>query len=197
MNFLKINRGMGKKKSFGFTIVELMVVIMIIAILAIVGLPALNSVLISGRVEPTANDLRIGIANMRKNFSVGSTPYSTLGTGAASTAVFANMMRGPATALNITGSGSTTTLQHSLGATNSQITVAQSTLVTAGDSFSITVPDANAAACPDLAAIMGRAVDQISINGTTVKANGGTYNSTVAANACKDGDSNSFVFTVR
>ena len=185
------------KKQKGFSIIELITVVAITAILGMLAVPAINSYIISGKVEPTANDLRLGIAGMRKNFSDGSAPYSSLGTGAAATAVFANQIRGAATTLSITGSGSSSTIQHGLGATGSQVTIASTTLATAGDAYNITLPTTNNAACPDMAAQMARSAEVITINGTSVKAVGGTYNGATAANLCTEGDTNTFVFTMR
>lgn len=181
----------------GFTFIELLIVLAVVAILAVIGIPSIQSTIISGKVEPTANDLRIGIASMRKNFNTGSAPYATLGSGATSTAVFANMIRGPGSTLTVAGTGNASTVQHTIGAAGAQVTVASDTLASAGDSFSITVPNANVAACPDLSAMMSRTSDRITLNGTVVKAINGNYDSSAAANACTSGDTNTFVFTVR
>lgn len=184
-------------KQGGFSLVELILVLAIGAILAVLGIPLINSYIIAGKVEPTVNDLRAGIASMRKNFTNGTTPYATLGTGAAATAAFANQIRGSAMALTITGEGNAATIQHGIGATGSQVTVASATITTAGDAYTITLPTVNVAACPDLAALMARTAEAISINGTVVKPVDGEYNGSAAANLCTDADTNTFVFTMR
>lgn len=175
----------------------MIVVMAIAAILAIIGIPMLQNYVIQGKVEPTANDLRNGAAAMRKNFNAGGAPYSTLGTGATANAVFANNLRGSATALQVVGTGATTTLQHTIGAAGAAVTVAQTTIATAGDAYTITMPSVNAAACPDMAAIMARTAEVITINGTSVKANGANYDGAKASNLCTDGDTNTFVYTMR
>lgn len=194
MKSIRIKKNGAQK---GFTLVEMIIVMAITAILAIIGIPYLQNYIIQGKVEPTANDLRNGAAAMRKNFNVGATPYSTLGTGATATAVFANNLRGAATAMSVGGAGATATLSHGIGAAGSAITIASSTLSTAGDSYTITMPTVNSAACPDMAAIMARTAEVITINGTSVKANGAAYDGGKASNLCTDGDTNTFVFTLR
>lgn len=187
-----------KQSQRGFTIVELLVVLAIIALLAIFGLPAARGMIIGGKVEPTASDVNKIVTKMRANFAgQGSTPYTNLGAAAAATANFANTSRGLASSITVTGAGATATAQHDLGATGSQIGVAQGTITTAGDSFTVTFPTANEAACPGLAAQLSRAAEVITINGTAVKAAGGTYNGGTAQNLCTAGDTNAFVFTFR
>ena len=182
----------------GFTIVELLIVLAIIAFLAIIGVPWVRNIMISGQVEPTANDVQKVVAAMRQNFSgQGNTPYTNLGAPAAATANFANTAAGIASSLTVTGSGATATVQHGLGATGSQVSVASSAITTAGDSFTVTFPTVNMAACPGLANQLSKAAEVITINGTSVKAAGGTYNGGTAQNLCTAGDTNAFVFTFR
>jgi prepilin-type N-terminal cleavage/methylation domain-containing protein len=198
MNFRNTSRT-SKKKSLGFTLVELIIVIAIGALLAIFGLPAMRGMLVSGKVEPTASDVNAAVASLRGNFTgQGVTPYTNLGTGAAATATFANTARGRTSALTVsTTAGAGATIQHDLGATGSQIAVASSTITTAGDSFTVTLPTVNEAACPGLAAQLSKSAELITVNGTTAKAVGGTYNGGTAQNACTAGDTNTFVFTFR
>ncbi len=186
------------KKSRGFTLIELIVVLAIGALLALLGVPFARSIIISGKVEPTANDINKTVTAIRGNFAgQGVTPYLNLGSNAAATAVFANTSRGLASALNVTGTGATATVQHDLGETGSQVTVASATVSVAGDSFAVTLPNVNDAACPGLATQLSRAAEVITVNGTPVKALGGSYNGGTSQNACTAGDSNTFVFTFR
>jgi len=186
------------KKAKGFTLVELIVVIAIGALLALFAVPYARGIIINGKVEPTANDVNKTVTSMRGNFAgQGVTPYTNLGSGAAATAIFANTARGLSSSLTVTGSGATATVQHDLGETGAQISVASSTITTAGDSFTVSLPLVNVAACPGLAAQLSRVAEVIAINGTAVKASGGTYNGGTAQNACTDGDTNTFDFTFR
>lgn len=183
----------------GFTLVELTLVIAIIGILVAFATPFVRGLLIEGRVDPTAQDI-IKITNSMRAAaaSTGSnTPYTNLGAPAAATAVFANTGRGKANTITIAGTGNTATAQHQLGATGAQITVAQATITTLGDSFTVTLPTVNEAACPGLATQLSKVAEAITINGTSVKAVGGRYNGAAAQNACTAGDNNTYVFAFR
>lgn len=196
MNF--VNPTSKSRAQRGFTLVELMVVLLIIALLALVGIPAARGMIIGGKVEPTASDINKVVTKMRSNFAgQGNTPYNNLGAAAAATANFANTARGLASALTITGTGATATVQHEIGATGAQIGVAPATITTLGDSFTVTVNDVHHAGCPGLAAQLSKSAEVISVNGTAVKPAGGNYNGGTAQNACNDGDVNDFVFTFR
>jgi type IV pilus assembly protein PilA len=182
-----------QKVQKGFTIVELLIVLGIIAVLAVVATPFARDIIISGKTEPTATDVSKLASAIRANFSgQGATPYTGV-----TTAVLANTGRGLVSAMTVTGAGATATLQHDIGATSSQVTAASGTITTAGDSFTVTFPTVNAAACPGLASQLSRVAEVITINATAVKAAGAVYNGATAQNACTAGDTNAFVFTFR
>jgi type IV pilus assembly protein PilA len=182
----------------GFTMIELIVVIAIMALLSILAIPFARGVIIDGKVGPTGADISKIATKIRTNMAgQGTTPYVGLGATGPATAVFANTARSLASTLTVTGAGTTATLTHDLGATGSQVTVAQGTITTAGDSFDVTLPTVNESACPSLASQLSKATEVITINGTSVKAAGGTYDGGKAQNLCKVGDDNTFVFTFR
>ena len=183
----------------GFSLIELGVVLVIISILGLYLVPRFNAYLIGGRVDPTVKDVTAVVNAMRGAAAAtgGNTPYTSLGATAAATAVFANTARDRASALTVAGAGATATVQHQLGATGSEIAVAQATITAAGDAFSVTFPTTSKSACPGLATQLSKSVEVITINGTNVKAAGGAYNGGAAENACTAGDTNTFVFTIR
>lgn len=187
------------KRQKGFTLVELIIVVAIIALLSLLGIPFVRDFIIEGKVQPTGSDVTKIVTKIRANMSgSGANPYVALGAPAAATAVFANTARGLAGSLNVAGAGAASTVQHDIGRANSQITVAQANLGGgAGDAFAVTFPTVNKAACPGLATQMSRSAEVITINGTVAKANGGVYNGATAQNACTPGDTNAYVFTFR
>lgn len=182
----------------GFTLVELLVVLAIIAVLAIFGIPFARGIITGGKVDPTASDISKTVAKLRANFAgQGNTPYVNLGAAGPATGVFANTARGLTSALTVTGAGATSTIQHDIGATGSQIGVAQGTITVVGDSFTVTLPTVNEAACPGLASQLSKSAEVITVNGVVAKAVGAIYNGGTAQNACTAGDTNAFVFTFR
>jgi type IV pilus assembly protein PilA len=181
------------RKSKGFTIVELLFVLMIIAVLAILGIPIARGMIIGGKVEPTASDINKVVAKIRTNFTgQGATPY-----GSIDTSVFANTARTMATSLNVTGAGATADVTHELGATGATIVVAPSTITTANDSYTITLNTVDDAGCA-IGAQMGKSAEVVTLNTITVKANAtSNYNGAAAQTACTSGETNTFVFTFR
>jgi prepilin-type N-terminal cleavage/methylation domain-containing protein len=186
------------KRQKGFTMVELIIVVSVIALLSLLGIPFVRDFIVEGKVQPTGNDLNKIVTKIRANASgSGAAPYLVLGAPAAATAVFANTARGLAVSMTVAGAGATATVQHDIGAAGSLIGVAQGNLGAAGDSFVVTFPTVNKAACPGLATQVSRTAEVIAINGTVVKANGGQYNGATAQNVCTAADTNTFAFTFR
>lgn len=186
------------KRQKGFTLVELIIVVAIIALLSLLGIPFVRDFIVEGKVQPTGSDVTKIVTKIRSNMSgSGAAPYVALGAPADATAMFANTARGMASSMTVAGAGNASTVQHDIGAAGSQITVAQANLGAAGDSFSVTFPTVNKAACPGLATQVSRSAEVITINGVVVKANGGVYNGATAQNACTPDDTNAFVFTFR
>lgn len=191
----KTSKQTNLKKQRGFTLIELSIVLLIIAVLGALGYPKIRTFLISGKTKPTADDITLAVTRIRANAEgTGNTPYASVATN-----TIANTLRDRTNALTVTGVGNAATLQHKLGATGSQVTAAPATITTAGDSFTLTLPTVNSGACPELATSLQNSAEIISINGTVVKSNPGStlYNGQTAAAACTADDTNSYVFTFR
>lgn len=178
----------------GFTLVELLFVIAVVGILSALATPFVRELLIEGRVDPVAEDIAKVVNSMRASATASGiiNPYTNLGAPAVATAAFANTALGKAQALTVNGVNAAATVQHPLGVSNSQITVAQ---LAPGAQFTVTLPTVNKAACPNLATALNRAAVAISINAVVVKAAGGQYNGAAGQNACTAGDTNTFIFT--
>lgn len=187
-------KSLGNKQK-GFTFIELTVVLLIIAVLALLSYPLVRAFLIEGRVKPTADDIVAAVTRVRANAEgTGSTPYLNV-----STATFANTLRDRSVALSVIGVGAAATLEHRLGATGANVTAAPATITSAGDAFDVQLVTVNSAACPGFATSVQNNPEIITINGTVVKSipAGVAYNGQNAQNACTPDDTNTFVFTFR
>lgn len=184
-------------KQHGFSLMDFMIWVAIVAVVAAFAWPFINGLIIESRTQSTAKDIMSTVGAMQAaGSSAGTTtPYNNLGSSTAATAAFANASNGRATTLQVNGTGAGATVQHNLGASGSQITVASAANPTAGDSFDVTVPTANKAACPALANTLAKSSVSIKINGTFVKQGNGAYDGLTAQNLCTSGDTNTFVFT--
>jgi type IV pilus assembly protein PilA len=101
--------------------------------------------------------------------------------------------------MTVSGTGTTATMSHGLGATGAAVTAAPATITTTGDAWTTTLNTVNAAACPGLAASLRTAAEIISINGQVVHSIPAStaFNGQTAQNFCTDDDTNTFVFTFR
>lgn len=182
-------------KQRGFTFVELTVVLIIIAVLALLAYPRVRAFLIEGRVKPTVDDTVSAVTRIRANAEgTGATPYSLV-----TTSTVANTLRDRSVALTVAGVGAAATVTHKLGATGSNVTAASATITAAGDAFDVTFPTTNSAACPSLATSLQNNAEIITINGVVVKSNPAAvaFNGQTAQDACTPDDTNAFVFTFR
>jgi len=186
-----------KKKQEGNYLLSIGIGIMILGILAVWGIPKIQDYIVEGAIPSVAEEAQRFIARVQvSNSGSGTTPYAGL-----TQAYFARSVRGTSLQVGtIAGEGiGGTVVRHGLGGGNNG-TVAISTT---GDSFALTFSSVNAAACPGLATALQRTVDDISINGKTVKITdtdktvSAGYVAGAAAAQCADGDTNTFVFTIR
>lgn len=179
----------------GFTLIEVIIVGVIVAIVSIWSLPRINGFLIERKVDPTVKDIAQAVMRIRANAEgSGPTPYASM-----SSAALANTLRDRTTVMAIEGAGADATVTHQLGATAAAVSAAPATITTAGDAWTITVPTVNVAACPGLAAALRTTAQIITINGNVVHSipAGTAFNGQTAQNFCTAGDTNTYVFTLR
>ncbi|NWD56719.1 prepilin-type cleavage/methylation domain-containing protein [Pseudomonas veronii] len=186
-----------KKKQEGNYLLSIGIGIMILGILAVWGIPKIQDYIVEGAIPSVAEESQRFIARVQvSNSGSGTTPYTGL-----TQAYFARSVRGTSLQVGtIAGEGTGgTVVRHGLGGGNNGTVV----ISTTGDSFALTFNSVNAAACPGLATALQRTVDDISINGKTVKITdtdktvSAGYVAGAAATQCGDGDTNTFVFTIR
>lgn len=184
----------------GFSLIEIGVVTLILALLATIGIPAVKGFIIEARVPAVANELQRFMTRtkiMGEGDSI--TPYASIDNAK-------NLA--PALKESSVFKVNNTTVAHRLGGTGSGTS---GTMVLApaalgggstGSAFSLTLTNVNDKACPTLASIMNAVSETISVNGTVAKALGtnnapGSFNPVTAQDLCVAGDSNTFVFATR
>lgn len=182
------------RREDGFTVLEVMVVLMVVGIIVLALTPRMNAFLITGKVEPTAKEINAAAAKMRVLFARGGSTalYDTI-----DNAAFALAARPIAVALKVDGDGAATTIRHLVGAPTAFVTVAPSCTAGVCSAFSVTIADVNQEAC-----FMGnqfiRTAYQIQLNSTVIKASeAAAFDASGAQTACLPGDSNNLVVTFR
>ncbi|WP_219096233.1 type 4 pilus major pilin [Pseudomonas sp. UMAB-40] len=186
-----------KKKQEGNYLLNIGIGILIAGILAVWGIPKIMDYLVEGAIPSVAEESQRFIARTQvSNSGNGTTPYVGL-----TQASFARSVRGTSLQVGtIAGEGTGgTVVRHGLGGGNNGTVV----ISTTGDTFTLTFNSVNQAACPGLATSLQRSVDNITINGKTVKVTdvdktvSAGYVAGTAMAQCIDGDLNTFAFTVR
>jgi len=190
----------------GFSLVEVSIVTAIVLLIAIAGIPAINSYVIENKVPRVGEELQRFVARMKANAQgAGTAPYRLIDTGS-----LANALRS-SSVVTVSGEGAAAVVAHGLGGSG---TAGSGTIVLgpaavgeggSGSGFSLTLDDVNEAACPSLASVMQRVSDIITVAGrsgaVTVKdavaVPAVPYDPILADAQCAEGDSNTFVFTVR
>lgn len=176
----------------GFTLVELLIVLAIVAVLAIIGLPKIQEIMIEGRAPEVAKALQAAMTKAGTNRQAGG-DWST-----ASNSELANILEGNTTVYATTGA--TANVKHDLNTDErGDITLAPGTIAAANDSGSLTVAKVNVGACPILANSLQKIAHIITVNGTTIKnsTNGTAYSGGKAQEACVKGNGNAIVATFR
>ena len=190
----------------GFSLIEISIVTAIIMLIAIVGIPAVQSYVIENKVPRVAEEIQRFVARVKANtHGFGATPYAGIDVG-----TLANALR-TSSVVAVTGQGTAATIAHGLGGAGNSgkgvILVAPHALAggAGGSAFTVTFTNVNQAACPGLASILQRIAEVVSIAGQagpmvvkdTSFEPGTAYNAMLADAQCATGDRNTFTFTVR
>lgn len=187
----------GKKSQQGNYLLSIGMGIMVMAILAVWGVPKIKDYLIEGAIPSVAEETQRFIAKVKINSAgSGTDPFTGL-----DQEYFARAVRGGSLQVgDVSGQGTGgEVVRHGLGGGSAGTIEISET----GDSFALTFENVNQAACPSLATALQRTVDDISINGTAVKTTDDDMNvelayiASTAASACSDGDVNEFIFTIK
>jgi prepilin-type N-terminal cleavage/methylation domain-containing protein len=189
------------RRQRGFTLIELSIVALILLVLAVVGVPSIQSLLIENRAPAAARDLQsaaVKIRQVRAANGAIATPY----TGIA-IAELGSMLRGSSYEVTPAAPAAATAIAHSIGSGDAtpSVTIAAGTLAIAGDSFTVSLADVARAACASFASTFARQAEVIAItpagggSAATVKAAGGTFSAQAAQTTCAD--SNTIALTFR
>ena len=200
-----LDRAQPKAAQRGFSLIEISIVTTIVMLIAIVGIPSIQSYVVESKVPRVAEELQRFVARMKATTQgFGVAPYAGIDTG-----VLANALRTSSVVL-VSGVGSGARVLHGLGGSSSgkggvhlepyAMPGGQS-----GTAFALTLRDVNQAACPGLAAILQRIAEYVTItgiNGPVVVKNAMmdpvmSYNPLLADAQCAAGDNNVFTFVVR
>src|SRR5690606_16817484 len=188
-----------RRRQSGFSLVEVSIVTAIVLLIAIIGIPAIGAYVIENKVPKVGEELQRYVARIKTNAQgSGAVPYADLDTGS-----LANALR-DSSVVSVSGTGAAAVVAHGLGGSgtgsNGVISIAPASIAAsgAGSGFPTTLPNANNAACPGLAAVTQRMSDIISIEGrggaAIVKDNIPVprvpYSASAAEAQCAEGDSN-------
>lgn len=175
----------------GFSLIEVSIVTAIVLLLAIIGVPAIGGYVVENKVPKVGEELARFVLQTKVNGPNGSTtPYAGI-----SIDHFANLVS-DSSIFTVDASGGQKKVYHGLG-NKGEVKIAEAT---AGAAFTVTLDKVNNAACPSIASVMQRIVEEITVDGssgsTTVKSSTVGYNALTVEAACSKGDVNTFAFTV-
>jgi prepilin-type N-terminal cleavage/methylation domain-containing protein len=176
----------------GFTLGELLLVLVIIGVLAVIAFRSVQPIIISGRVEATATDTNNAVQRIisAANSGAAGTAINYSGINTATFAPFlasSNMFRVNAGVIT-----------HRLSTGTAPLLTVASALTNAA--IELTFAQVHDAACVDLASLLQTAAVIVTINGATAvkdstAATAVPFNGVTAATQCRVGSTNALVFT--
>jgi type IV pilus assembly protein PilA len=176
----------------GFTLIELGVVTVLLVIALIFLFPFFKQLIDESKTPAAAGDMQKISAKILANHSGGNTAYTT-----STSAEIAGAAAGMSSIYKTIGSGSTATVEHNFGASGASVTFGPATITNTDDAGLITINDASKGTCPGLPSALQKVAQVMTVNGTSVKAAGGTYDAAAASAACVSGDENDYTITIR
>lgn len=174
-----------RKAGQGFTLIEFMIVMGLIAVLAAIGLPAFNERRMEGQAPEVAKALQMAITKLSNNREGGGTWV-----GAANGELVSLLSSDTRVQVDATNNK----VYHGIGDKAGEVTFSAGTISAANDSGKIEVTKVNGAACPVLANAMKNFTKTMKVNATDVKTATAAYNGPAASTACTKGDDNTLVF---
>jgi len=187
-----------RRRQAGFTLVELTVVFLVIVVLTVLAVPRVQAIIIEGSTPSVAQEMQRAVNRIRAaRAGSGVTPYSGV-----SVAELGAVLRNTSYTVSPPAPAAANAVQHALGSGQgtASVTVASGTLVSAGDSFTVSFAEVDRAGCAPLMATLAASAEVVSItpsgasSATVVKANGGTFSGGLAQSTCADRNTLAFTF---
>ncbi len=184
------------KAQCGFTLGELLLVLVIIGVLAVVGFRSVQPIIISGRVQATATDMNSAVQRIISAANAGVSSTSALDYSSITTANIAQMLVS-SNMYRVSGTGAGSSVNHRLSTGGSPaVKVIASTT---NDLLTIEFDQVHDAACVDVTSLLQAAAVKVVVGTNTVKdvSAGGTtqYDGVKTATSCSAGSSNTLKFT--
>jgi type IV pilus assembly protein PilA len=174
----------------GFTLVEVSVVVVLMVLMLTFSFPFIKELFTETKVKPAVEEMSRIIKVITSAHIGANASYATADTGEIATIALGS-------SAVFTPNAAKTVLNHSLSSVTATVTMAPATVSAANDAATITVNLAARATCPGFVAGLQHAAVAMTINGTSVKAVGGSFLAPDAQVACTDGDTNTYVLTIK
>lgn len=169
-----------RRAQAGFTIVELLIVLGVIAVLAIVGLPAVQNIMMEGRAPEVAKEVQRFVVKATNARQAGGSWATASNTELAATLVGSSILK--------VTTGATPSITHDLNKAGDvgSITFAPGNIAAAGDSGAVTLVKIDGAPCPIVLNSLAKLAHTLSVNGTNVKTTAQAYDGGTAQATCTD-----------